>query len=745
MFDIQNEVLEWGGKKLTIETGRVARQAHGSVIATYGGTSVLATVVADREEKKGLDFFPLTVNYQEKAYAAGKIPGGFFKREGRPSEKETLVSRLIDRPIRPLFADGFKCETQVIATVISYDNENDPDIVSLIACSAALTLSGVPFMGPIGAARVGFKDGDFILNPTKEEMETSALDLVVAGTKDAVLMVESEAKELSEEQMLGAVTFGQDNFSQVIDAIISLAEKAAKEPRDFEKKDISDIENKVSSAIKDDLSEAYKEADKQKRTEKIAEIKKNLISELVSDDDEDEDYNESTISSAFKTIEKNIVRNNILDTGERIDGRDLETVRPIQSDVSVLPLTHGSALFTRGETQALVVTTLGTGDDEKFVDGLDETYKERFMLHYNFPPYSVGETGRTGFTGRREIGHGKLAWRALQAVMPEYDDFPYTIRLVSEITESNGSSSMATVCGSSLSMMDAGIPLSKPVAGIAMGLIKEDDRVAVLSDILGDEDHLGDMDFKVAGTNDGITSLQMDIKITGITKDIMETALSQAKNGRIHILEEMAKALDKARDTVNSNAPRIETINVPTDKIREVIGAGGKVIREIVEESGAKVDINDDGIVKIASNNAEAIEKALEMINSIVAEPEVGTIYEGKVVKIMDFGAFVNFFGKKDGLVHISQLSTERVNKVTDVVSEGDIVKVKFVGFDRGKVKLSMKNIDQETGEESVSENKKEDKKANKKEDKKENKKEDKKANKKEDKKENSDIEKEDS
>ena len=658
MFDIQNEVLEWGGKKLTIETGRVARQAHGSVIATYGGTSVLATVVADREEKKGLDFFPLTVNYQEKAYAAGKIPGGFFKREGRPSEKETLVSRLIDRPIRPLFADGFKCETQVIATVISYDNENDPDIVSLIACSAALTLSGVPFMGPIGAARVGFKDGDFILNPTKEEMETSALDLVVAGTKDAVLMVESEAKELSEEQMLGAVTFGQDNFSQVIDAIISLAEKAAKEPRDFEKKDISDIENKVSSAIKGDLSEAYKEADKQKRTEKIAEIKKNLISELVSDDDEDEDYNESTISSAFKTIEKNIVRNNILDTGERIDGRDLETVRPIQSDVSVLPLTHGSALFTRGETQALVVTTLGTGDDEKFVDGLDETYKERFMLHYNFPPYSVGETGRTGFTGRREIGHGKLAWRALQAVMPEYDDFPYTIRLVSEITESNGSSSMATVCGSSLSMMDAGIPLSKPVAGIAMGLIKEDDRVAVLSDILGDEDHLGDMDFKVAGTNDGITSLQMDIKITGITKDIMETALSQAKNGRIHILEEMAKALDKARDTVNSNAPRIETINVPTDKIREVIGAGGKVIREIVEESGAKVDINDDGIVKIASNNAEAIEKALEMINSIVAEPEVGTIYEGKVVKIMDFGAFVNFFGKKDGLVHISQLST---------------------------------------------------------------------------------------
>ena len=708
MFDIQNEVLEWGGKKLTIETGRVARQAHGSVIATYGGTSVLATVVADREEKKDIDFFPLTVNYQEKAYAAGKIPGGFFKREGRPSEKETLVSRLIDRPIRPLFADGFKCETQVIATVISYDTENDADIVAMIACSAALTLSGVPFMGPIGAARVGFKDGEYILNPVKSEMDDSDLDLVVAGTKDAVLMVESEAKELSEEVMLEAVTFGQDNFSQVIDAIISLAEKSAKEPRDFEKADISDVEDKVRSVVNDDLSEAYKEADKQKRTDKIANIKKNILTELVSDSDDEEGLSESVVLTAFKTVEKNIVRNNILDTGERIDGRDLETVRPIQSDVSILPLTHGSALFTRGETQALVVTTLGTGDDEKFVDGLDETYKEKFMLHYNFPPYSVGETGRTGFTGRREIGHGKLAWRALKAVMPEYEIFPYTIRLVSEITESNGSSSMATVCGSSLSMMDAGIPLSKPVAGIAMGLIKEDNKIAVLSDILGDEDHLGDMDFKVAGTNDGITSLQMDIKITGITKDIMKTALSQAKNGRIHILEEMAKSIDKARDTVNSNAPRIETINVPTDKIREVIGAGGKVIREIVEESGAKVDINDEGVVKIASNNADAIEKALEMINSIVAEPEVGTIYEGKVVKIMDFGAFVNFFGKRDGLVHISQLANERVNKVTDIVSEGDLVKVKFVGFDRGKVKLSMKNIDQETGEEKKTDKDKE-------------------------------------
>ena len=556
-------------------------------------------------------------------------------------------------------------------------------------------------MGPIGAARVGFKDGKYILNPTRVEMENSDLDLVVAGTKDAVLMVESEAKELSEEEMLGAVTFGQDNFSQVIDSIISLAEKAAKEPREFEKEDTTEIDTAVSSIVKDDLSSAYQEADKQKRNEKIAEIKRSLLTELLQDDNETDGYSESKISSAFKTVEKDIVRNNILNTGLRIDGRDLETVRPIQSDVSILPLTHGSALFTRGETQALVVTTLGTGDDEKFVDGLDETYKEKFMLHYNFPPYSVGETGRTGFTGRREIGHGKLAWRALKAVMPEYEDFPYTIRLVSEITESNGSSSMATVCGSSLSMMDAGIPLTKPVAGIAMGLIKEDDKVAVLSDILGDEDHLGDMDFKVAGSNDGITSLQMDIKITGITKDIMETALSQAKKGRIHILGEMAKAIDKARETVNSNAPRIETISVPTDKIREVIGSGGKVIREIVEESGAKVDINDDGIVKISSNSADAIEKALEMINSIVAEPEVGTIYDGKVVKIMDFGAFVNFFGKRDGLVHISQLSTDRVKKVTDVVSEGDMVKVKFVGFDRGKVKLSMKNIDQDTGEES--------------------------------------------
>ena len=704
MFKIENEVLEWGGKTLTIETGRVARQAHGSVIATYGGTSVLATVVADHEPKPGLDFFPLTVNYQEKAYAAGKIPGGFFKREGRPTEKETLVSRLIDRPIRPLFAKGFQNETQVIATVISYDGQNDADIVALVAVSAALTLSGVPFMGPIAAARVGYIEGQYILNPTKDELDGECqLDLVVAGTDTAVLMVESEAEELSEDIMLGAVSFGQESFKPVIEAIISLAEKAAKEPRELENIDLSDLQKTVNEAVKDKLIAAYKESDKQNRSNKISEIKSELLSDLLNKEGLED--SESDIKSVFKNVEKDIVRGSILDTGLRIDGRDLETVRPVQSDVSILPLTHGSALFTRGETQALVVTTLGTGLDEKFVDGLDETYKEKFMLHYNFPPYSVGETGRTGFTSRREVGHGKLAWRSLQAVLPEYDDFPYTIRLVSEITESNGSSSMATVCGSSLSLMDAGVPLKRPVAGIAMGLIKEGDRVAVLSDILGDEDHLGDMDFKVAGTAEGITSLQMDIKITGITKEIMDTALTQAKDGRIHILAEMAKAIETGRDTVNSTAPRIETIQVPVDKIRDVIGSGGKVIREIVEESGAKVDINDDGIVKVASNDTDSLNKALELINSIVAEPEAGEIYEGKVVKIMDFGAFVNFFGKKDGLVHISQLADERVNNVKDIVSEGDIVKVKLVGFDnRGKVKLSMKDVDQETGKEITSE-----------------------------------------
>ena len=618
-----------------------------------------------------------------------------------------MVSRLIDRPIRPLFAKDFNNETQVLATVISYDGENDPDIVSMIAVSAALTLSGVPFMGPIAAARVGFINDEYVLNPTKEQLNDECkLDLVVAGTDSAVLMVESEAMELSEEIMLGAVSFGQDSFKPVTKAIIKLAEKAAKEPRELEEIDLSDLQETVSKIVREELISAYKESDKQTRSNKITEIKSNLISDLVNEDNPD--IIESEVNSVFKNIEKDIVRGSILDTGLRIDGRDLETVRPVHSDVSILPLTHGSSLFTRGETQALVVTTLGTGLDEKYVDGLDETYKEKFMLHYNFPPYSVGETGRTGFTSRREIGHGKLAWRSLQAVLPEYDDFPYTIRLVSEITESNGSSSMATVCGSSLSLMDAGVPLKRPVAGIAMGLIKDGDRVAVLSDILGDEDHLGDMDFKVAGTSEGITSLQMDIKITGITKDIMDTALTQAKAGRIHILAEMAKAIETPRETVNSTAPRIETIQVPVDKIRDVIGSGGKVIREIVEESGAKVDINDDGIVKIASSDTESLNKALELINSIVAEPEAGEIYEGKVVKIMDFGAFVNFFGKRDGLVHISQLANERVKNVTDIVSEGDIVKVKLLGFDnRGKVKLSMKEVDQKTGKEIISDSEK--------------------------------------
>ena len=690
MFKIENEVLEWGGKTLTIETGRVARQAHGSVIATYGGTSVLATVVADHEPKPGLDFFPLTVNYQEKAYAAGKIPGGFFKREGRPSEKETLVSRLIDRPIRPLFAKGFQNETQVIATVISYDGQNDADIVALVAVSAALTLSGVPFMGPIAAARVGYIGGEYILNPTKDELDGECdLDLVVAGTNTAVLMVESEAKELSEDVMLGAVSFGQESFKPVIEAIISLAEKAAKEPRELVEVDLSDLQKTVNNSVKDKLIEAYKESDKQLRSNKISDIKNDLLSEFS--DNEDLDISESDIKNVFKNVEKDIVRGSILDTGLRIDGRDLKTVRPVQSDVSILPLTHGSALFTRGETQALVVTTLGTGLDEKFVDGLDETYKEKFMLHYNFPPYSVGETGRTGFTSRREIGHGKLAWRSLQAVLPEYDDFPYTIRLVSEITESNGSSSMATVCGSSLSLMDAGVPLKRPVAGIAMGLIKEGERVAVLSDILGDEDHLGDMDFKVAGTKSGITSLQMDIKITGITFEIMEKALDQAKAGREHILEEMNKALKTSRTEFSKHTPKMETVTVDKKDIATVIGKGGATIREIVEKSGAKVDVKDTGEVTVSAPDEESRKTAIDIIKSLVAKAEVGKVYKGKVVKIMEFGAFVNFLGKQDGLVHISELAAKRVEKVADVVKEGDEVSVKVLGFDRGKVKLSIK------------------------------------------------------
>ena len=698
MFEITREEIEWGGRPLVLETGRIARQADGAVLATYGETTVLATVVAERNAKPGLDFFPLTVNYQEKAYAAGKVPGGYFKREGRPSEKETLVSRLIDRPIRPLFVKGFKNETQVIATVLSHDLENDPDVVAMVAVSAALTISGVPFRGPIGGARVGYIDGEYVLNPTIDQMQETNLDLVVAGTSDAVLMVESEADELSEEIMLGAVMFGHKHFQPVIEACIRMAEKAANEPREMEEKDDSALEAKVAELAKSGLQAAYQEADKQTRQEAIAALRDTVKDELLDEASGDEERN--AVGGAFKGLESDIVRTGILDTEKRIDGRGLADVRPIVSEVNVLPRAHGSALFTRGETQALVVTTLGTGDDEQFVDALEGTYKENFLLHYNFPPFSVGETGRVGFTGRREIGHGKLAWRALKAMLPSREDFPYTLRLVSEITESNGSSSMATVCGASLAMMDAGVPLKKPVAGIAMGLIKEGDRFAVLSDILGDEDHLGDMDFKVAGTEAGITSLQMDIKITGITEEIMQVALDQAKGGRTHILGEMSKALTEARDEMGEYAPKIETIQVPQDKIREVIGTGGKVVREIVETTGAKIDIGDDGLIKVASSDGEAIKAALDFINSIVAEPEVGVIYEGTVVKVMDFGAFVNFFGKRDGLVHISQLKNERVANTSDVVSEGDTVKVKLIGFDdRGKVRLSMKVVDQETGE----------------------------------------------
>ena len=698
MFTISREEIDWGGRPLILETGRIARQADGAVLATYGDTTVLATVVADRSPKAGIDFFPLTVNYQEKSYAAGKIPGGYFKREGRPSEKETLVSRLIDRPIRPLFVKGFKNETQVIATVLSHDLENDSDIVAMVAVSAALTISGVPFLGPIGAARVGFADGEYILNPTLEEMKESNLDLVVAGTGDAVLMVESQASELSEEVMLGAVMHGHREFQPVINAIISLAEKCAKEPREVPENNDDELKEKVSGIARGDLEAAYQEADKSARQEKIAAAKDKVMADLLPEDADDDTA--IALSGAFKGLESDIVRGGILDTEKRIDGRGLADVRPIVSEVGVLPRAHGSALFTRGETQALVVATLGTGDDEQLVDALEGTYKENFMLHYNFPPYSVGETGRVGFTGRREIGHGKLAWRAIKPMLPTAEDFPYTLRLVSEITESNGSSSMATVCGASLAMMDAGVPLQKPVAGIAMGLIKEGDRFAVLSDILGDEDHLGDMDFKVAGTQDGITSLQMDIKITGITEEIMQVALTQAKGGRDHILGEMASALGEARTEMGEYAPKIETIKIAQDKIREVIGSGGKVIREIVETTGAKVDISDDGTIKVASSDAAVIQAAIDWINSIAAEPEVGVIYEGTVVKTMDFGAFVNFFGKRDGLVHISQLADRRVEKTTDIVKEGDTVKVKLMGFDdRGKVRLSMKVVDQETGE----------------------------------------------
>ena len=709
MFNVTKKSIQWGQETLTLETGKVARQADGSVIATLGETSVMANVTYAREQKPGQDFFPLTVHYQEKTYAAGKIPGGFFKREGRPSEKETLTSRLIDRPIRPLFVDGFKNEVLVIATVLSHDLVNDPDIVAMIATSAALTISGVPFMGPIGAARVGFSNGEYVLNPEVADMDQlrnnpeQRLDLVIAGTKDAVMMVESEAYELSEAEMLGAVKFGHDAMQPVIDLIVDFAEEAAKEPFDFQAPDYSALYAKVKAAGESQMRAAFAIRNKQDRVNAIDAARAAVKATLS-----DEELADINLGAAFKKLESSILRGDIISGGARIDGRDTKTVRPIVSEVGILPRTHGSSLFTRGETQSLVVTTLGTGDDEQIIDALHGNFRSNFLLHYNFPPYSVGEVGRFGPPGRREIGHGKLAWRALQAVLPAATDFPYTIRIVSEITESNGSSSMATVCGSSLSMMDAGVPLKAPVAGVAMGLILEDDgRWAVLTDILGDEDHLGDMDFKVAGTANGITSLQMDIKVAGITPAIMEQALAQAKDGRMHILGEMARAISAGRAEFSAHAPRIETMQIPTDKIREVIGSGGKVIREIVEVSGAKVDINDDGVIKIASNDQKAIKKAHEMIWSIVAEPEEGQIYTGKVVKLVDFGAFVNFFGKRDGLVHVTQIANKRLNHPNEILKEGQEVKVKLLGFDdRGKVRLGMKMVDQETGAEIVPEKK---------------------------------------
>ncbi len=701
MFKTVTKSIEWGHDTLTLETGKIARQADAAVVATYGETSVLAAVVFEKKPKVGFDFFPLTVHYQEKYYAAGKIPGGFFKREARPTEKETLTSRLIDRPIRPLFVPGFKHETQVICTVLSHDLENDPDVVAMIAASAALTLSGAPFRGPIGCARVGFTDGSYVLNPSVDDMQDlrnnpeQRLDLIVAGTKDAVMMVESEVYELSEAEILGAVEFGHAQMQPVIDMINDLAGEAGEEAFDFQAPDYSELYAKVESAGEAAMRAAFANTDKQERTAAIKAARAEITESLSEEDQED-----ANLDSCFKKLESAVVRGDVIKTGKRIDGRDLTTVRPIVSEVGILPRTHGSALFTRGETQGLVVTTLGTGDDEQIIDALHGTSRSNFYLHYNFPPYSVGEAGRMFGPGRREIGHGKLAWRALQAVLPAATDFPYTVRVVSEITESNGSSSMASVCGGSLSMMDAGVPLKSPVAGVAMGLILEGEEFAVLTDILGDEDHLGDMDFKVAGTENGITTMQMDIKVAGITPEIMKVALDQAKAGRMHILGEMANALTSAGD-FSVHAPRIETMQVPADKIREVIGSGGKVIREIVEVSGAKVDINDDGIIKIASPNGESIDKARAMIHAIVAEPEEGVIYTGKVVKLMDFGAFVNFFGKRDGLVHVSQIAAERIGHPKDVLKEGQEVKVKLMGFDdRGKVRLSMKVVDQATGEE---------------------------------------------
>ena len=694
MFEIKNVEIEWAGRKLKLETGKIARQADSTVIATYGGTTVMCNVVAAKEANPDMDFFPLTVNYQEKYYSVGKIPGGFFKREARPTEKETLVSRLIDRPVRPLFHKDFKNETQVTCTVLSHDQENDSDVVAMVAASAALTLSGLPFLGPLGAIKIGFIDDEFVVNPSKSQLSNSKLELVLAGTKEGVLMIESEAHELSEKQMLDAVVLGQENYKTVIEAIISLAKKAAKEPWDLKEKDeeIKSLPSKINEDFGKGFIDAYKITEKQKRSEKLSSLRNEISEKFVS-----ETLSPVLVSDAIKNVEKDIVRGELINTGNRIDGRDTKTVRPIVCETGVLERTHGSALFTRGETQALVVSTLGTGQDEQRIDAIDGEYTENFMLHYNFPPYSVGEVGRIGSTSRREIGHGKLAWRAIHPMLPSKEKFPYTYRVVSEITESNGSSSMATVCGTSMSLMDAGVPLERPVAGIAMGLIKENDKYVILSDILGDEDHLGDMDFKVAGTSEGITSLQMDIKITSITAEIMEEALAQAKDGRFHILGEMAKAIDKPNQSISQYAPTITNLQINKDKIREVIGKGGAVIREISETTGAKIEINDEGLVSIAAVDQKSGNDALEWIKGIVEEPEIGKIYDGKVIKIMDFGAFVNFMGSTDGLVHISQLKNERVEKVEDVISEGDIVKVKVLDIDsRGKIKLSMKAVDAE-------------------------------------------------
>ncbi len=692
MFEMSKVEIDWCGKKLILETGKIARQADSSVVVTYGGTTVMTNVVAAKQVKPDMDFFPLTVNYQEKYYSVGKIPGGFFKREARPTEKETLVCRLIDRPIRPLFHKDFKNETQVTCTVLSHDKENDSDIVAMIGASAAVTLSGLPFMGPLGATKIGLVDDKLVVNPTIEEIKNSKLDLVVAGTKNGVLMVESEAHQLSEEKMLEAVVLGQESYLPVIDAIISLAKKAAKEPWDIPDKDseIVNLPKLIADEYASKFNDAYKVIEKQKRVEKLNELRLEIEEKYLS-----ETLTAVIVSDAIKSVEKEVVRGELLKTGNRIDGRDTKTVRPIVCETGLLSRTHGSALFTRGETQALVVTTLGTGMDEQRIDAIEGEYKENFMLHYNFPPYSVGEVGRAGSTSRREIGHGKLAWRAIHPMLPSSDKFPYTYRVVSEITESNGSSSMATVCGTSMSLMDAGVPIEKPIAGIAMGLIKENDNYVILTDILGDEDHLGDMDFKVAGTKDGITSLQMDIKITSITPEIMKEALSQAKDGRFKILEEMSKAIKQSRENISDFAPTITTLKIHKDKIREVIGKGGAVIREISESTGAKIEINDEGLVSIAAIDGESSKSAIDWINSIVEEPEIGKIYEGKVVKIMDFGAFVNFMGARDGLVHVSQLKNERVEKVGDVVKEGDIVKVKVLDIDsKGKVKLSMKAVE---------------------------------------------------